>query len=726
MDAQAAAARTEAEAEVQAGMAGIEAEQTRANAEAQRHIDEGRAQAEAEQRRGEEEAERIKQDKEDESGGFFGWVASAAQDFFEGVKRAISGALEAARQAIQSVIEAARDLAMAAIEAARQVIVDTIRAVGDALIAIGDRLLAAFPELRERFRATMQALVDSAVEAVNQIAEGLKAGVQAALDLLARGLEAALNLLEAGLHAIVDGVNAVVQGAIQFAEGVAQAFGVFAVLVKDIATDPGGWLGLLGAAVVDGIQNHLWGALQTAALAWFQSKVLDLLGIGGGVLALLMEDGIDLGQITSMAWEALQGAIPVALIAILVEKLLSMIVPAAGAVMAIVEGMMAAWGAVSRIIAAMNAFIEFLKAVKGGAAGPLFANLLALSAVVVIDFVSNWLLRKLMRAARRIGQRLRQMAERSRQRRRQRRDQGRNERRDQGTDRRRDRDDNETLAQKQARLRRATDDVKELFRRRRRVRPLLRMSLARIKRRHRLRQLRAKRTGSGKTSTYQITAIINPQVKFEATAASDDAATLAQELQDYCQGPNDGTQTAAKTECQKILLRLFPGSGYRVIWKHLSGSECSVTLHDQDGQTFSVGVLQKLRNDGQPVAKTDPDTPHNKKIAEVIEEYTSGGEWKLWGGGQASSVAGGKPERIIDTQGGHKDTRRPDITLVNSRTGEILHINVGLGLIRRRRKEDGSGHHEVADPIKREREAQEDIEGALGPNEQFKFVAYNH
>ena len=37
--------------------------------------------------------------------------------------------------------------------AARKVIVATIKAVGRALIAIGDRLLAAFPALRERFRA---------------------------------------------------------------------------------------------------------------------------------------------------------------------------------------------------------------------------------------------------------------------------------------------------------------------------------------------------------------------------------------------------------------------------------------------------------------------------------------------------------------------------------------------------------------------------------------------
>jgi hypothetical protein len=455
VDAQSAAARAEAEAEVTAGMSDIEAEQVRANAEAQRHIDQGRADAEAEQRRGEEEAERVKEEKEEESGGFFGWLASQAEAFFEGVKQAISDALEAARQAIQAVIEAATRLATEVIEAARQVIVAAIQAVGEALIAIGDRLLAAFPELRERFRETIQGFVDAAVEAVNAIAETLKEGVQQALDLLGQALNAALSLLEQGLHAIVDAVGAVVQGAISFAEGMVEMLGAFAVLIKDIAADPGGWLGKLGAAAMDGIQNHLWGALTSAVMAWFQDKVLELLGIGGIILQVLMEGGIDLTTIRDMAWEALQSAIPMALIAILIEKVVAMIVPAAGAVMAIIEGLQAAWGTVSRIIAAFGAFVAFLQAVKTGAAGPQFANMLAMAAVVVIDFVANWLLRKLMSAARRVGAKLRALAERFRRRRQRRRPPGRRPGQPRDRDDDDDRDDDRPAADLRAEAQRA-------------------------------------------------------------------------------------------------------------------------------------------------------------------------------------------------------------------------------------------------------------------------------
>ena len=88
------------------------------------------------------------------------------------------------------------------------------------------------------------------------------------------------------------------------------------------------------------------------------------------VLQVLVQGGIDLAKISKMAWEELKGAIPIALGAILVEKLVSMIVPAAGAVIAIIEGLQAAWGTLQRIVAAMGAFIAFLKAVKTAAPAP--------------------------------------------------------------------------------------------------------------------------------------------------------------------------------------------------------------------------------------------------------------------------------------------------------------------------------------------------------------------
>ncbi len=405
-DKQTSDARKKADAEVESGLKTVDDEKKKGEDAAQKAIDDGEKTAAEEQAKGEAEAEKQKKEGEKESGGIFGWLASKAKSFFSRIKKAISAAIDAARKAVKAAIDAAKALASAAIEAARKAIVAAIQIVGKALIAISDTLLAAFPGLKEKFRNAIQKRVDQATAAVNALAEKLDQGIQKALDALGKGLDAALGLLEKGLHMVVDGLNAVVQGAIKAAEGFVNGVLAFAAIIKDVAASPGQWIANLGAAVVDGIKNHLWGAFKTAVKEWFQSKVLEVIGIGGMVVQLLAENGFDMGKIAGFAWDGLKAAIPAALIQILVEKLVSMIVPAAGAVKAIIEGLQAAWGTVSRIIAAISTFVAFLKAVKSGNAGPQFATALAAAGVVLIDFVANWLLRKLRKVGRKIGKKL--------------------------------------------------------------------------------------------------------------------------------------------------------------------------------------------------------------------------------------------------------------------------------------------------------------------------------
>jgi len=167
---------------------------------------------------------------------------------------------------------------------------------------------------------------------------------------------------------------------------------------------------LAGAAVVDGIKNHLWKTFKTAVQEWFNSKLEQVLGLGSTVWNLIKSGGLKLAMVGKMAWEGIKTMIPMALVSILVEKLVAKIVPVAGALMVIIEGLQAAWGAVSRIIAAFKAFFAFLKAVKTGAAGPKFATALVTAAIAVIDFVSNWLLLKLAKGAVKVGGKIKGLA----------------------------------------------------------------------------------------------------------------------------------------------------------------------------------------------------------------------------------------------------------------------------------------------------------------------------
>jgi hypothetical protein len=405
-------ARTEADEAGQRGERDIDAQRTRANTRAAERVRQGNTEVAGARRESEQHAAQQRQRAQNESGGFLSWVASRFTAFFNRIKQSIIDGFAAARRRISSIIESVTEFAMSVIESARNLVVGLIRAIGDALIAIGDVLLAAFPELRDRFRRAINDYVDQAVEAVNRYADALKEEVKRRLNALGAALIAALGALERGLLALVNAVASVVQAAIQFARSVMQALAAFAELITDIAAGPGQWLSNLASSVVSGIRNCLWSAFKLAVKNWFNQKVEEVLGLGMMIWNVLRSGCISAAQVGRMAWSALKAAIPTVLVQLLIEKLVAMIVPAAGALMTIIEGLRAAWGTVSRIIAAFQLFFIFLKAVKNGNAGPQFANAVAAAAVVVIDFVANWLLMRLRRPAGAVSGRLRAMAQR--------------------------------------------------------------------------------------------------------------------------------------------------------------------------------------------------------------------------------------------------------------------------------------------------------------------------
>ncbi|MEQ9553142.1 MAG: hypothetical protein RIM23_26420 [Coleofasciculus sp. G3-WIS-01] len=402
--------RQEGDKLVSEGLQEVETKQAEGDTEAAKEIEKGETEAETERHKGEAKAAEEKQKGEEESSGLFGWLASKAKAFFDGIKKAIKKAFEAARAAMRKAIEAAKKLAAAAIEKARQGIVAVIRRVGDALIALGDTLLAKWPGLRDKWRSAIAKKVQQAEDAVNQLAKNLNQGIQKALDVLGSALDAALGLLEKGMLAVVSVYQGVVMGAIKLGEGIAKALGAFAVLAKDIAANPGQWISNLGAAVSDGIRNHLWSAFKEQVQTWFNQKLEAVLGLGSAVWKILTQGGIAMAEVGKMAWTAVKQALPTIIIGVLLERLVSMIVPAAGAVLAIIQGLQAAWGTVSQIIQAFGRFIEFLKAIKTGAAGPQFGALLASSGIVLLDFITNFIIAKIAKAARKVAGKLKGLA----------------------------------------------------------------------------------------------------------------------------------------------------------------------------------------------------------------------------------------------------------------------------------------------------------------------------
>jgi hypothetical protein len=404
-------ARTDAATQTTDARTQIVDKQADANKQAAGHIDAGNKEASAARDDAEKKAQGEKNKAEKDSGGFLGAVASAVGSFFDGLKKAIGDIFAAARKLVNAAIEKAKKFAVEAIESARKAVVGLIKIAGDALIAIGDRVLAGFPALRDKFRKTIKEGVDAAVDAVNKLADDLKKGVQKLLDLLGKAINAYLGLLECAYMAAVDAVAGVVKGAIEFAKNAIKAFAAFAELIKDVAANPGQWLSNLGSAVVDGLKNCFWNAFKSAVKNWFNSKIEEVLGLPIMIFKLLFKGCLKMKDIGKMAWEGLKAAIPMVLVQLLIEKLVAMIVPAAGAILTIIEGLRAAWGTVSRIITAFALFFAFLKAVKTGTAAGPFAAALAAAGVVVIDFVANWLLMRLRKPAGAVAGRLKALAQ---------------------------------------------------------------------------------------------------------------------------------------------------------------------------------------------------------------------------------------------------------------------------------------------------------------------------
>jgi hypothetical protein len=408
-----AGAQREADAKTSETLALVARERGAGEQQAAAHYHQGQQEADLARRQAEQQA--VAEKKKAQGGGVgsvLAAIGSAAQSLFDKAKQAVVSVFDRARQLVKSAIDRARQLATEVLERARLVIVGTLRTAGNALTAIGDRVLVAFPVLRDRFRRMIQDRIAAAEASVNRLAAVLKQSVQAVLNGLSTVLVAAIGLMRQGMQAAIDGVGATVRGALDFARGAIAALGTFAVLVKDIAANPGQWVRNLAAAARDGIKNHLWPDLKAVVQGWFNEKLDTVLGLGSAVWSLLKRGGVTVAQVATTVWEGLKALIPQTVIWVLIEKLVALIVPAAAAVILIIQALQAAWASIGRIIQAADAFVAFLKGVRWGDAGPLFASALAKSAVAAIEFVSQFLLQRLIGAAGAVAGKIRTLAKR--------------------------------------------------------------------------------------------------------------------------------------------------------------------------------------------------------------------------------------------------------------------------------------------------------------------------
>jgi hypothetical protein len=389
------------------------AKKAEADAGIEKRKNEDNDRIEKERRTAEEKARKEREAKKEESSGWWGWVKSKVKAAFDALVSAIRGLFDLAVKAIDAIKEGFKKAVNGLIDLAAQAITGIIKHLADALLAVVRVIGTVFPGIAEKMRRAIISLRDAAVAKVQQLADRLKKAVSTLIDALAGALVAVLRVYEKLLLAAVEAVRGVVTAAIAFVESAIKLLGELAALVGDIAPDPIGWIRRFGTAAREGVRSFLWSAIRTAVKEWFDAKVESVVGVGRLLWNVLVKGCMSAAQIGRMAWQAIVRSLPAMIVSIVIEKIVGLIVPALGGIVAIAQGVMAAYQSVSRIIAAFSAFLTFLKAVKSGgvAAACLFAKTVAAGAVALLDFIANFLMARIAGALKGVGTKLKGIAQ---------------------------------------------------------------------------------------------------------------------------------------------------------------------------------------------------------------------------------------------------------------------------------------------------------------------------
>ncbi|WP_308188683.1 ADP-ribosyltransferase [Streptomyces sp. MNU89] len=362
------------------------------------------------QEKAEDDAEKKRDDAKNDSGNWISKAFDWIREQFVKLRDAIVGFFRAARDAVRNLIKDFKGTVLRWIEEARKWIVEKFREFVDALIELGKALLTALIEIATRIRDLIIRIRDAAIALVNELARKLRQMVTDLLNALGRLLNGILEALRKGLETAVKAVMTAVKGIMDFALGLLNALGEWAMIAADIITDPGGWLSNAKASAEDGAKNHLFREVTSAIKEWFNAKIQEILGLPTAIFQALLNGGITVQQMVKEAWEAALPQLPIIIGEIVVTKVIAKLIPGAGWVLAIIDALKAAWGALSEILNALGAFMNFLKAVKGGGAGLLFAKAVASGVVALLELAYEFLLSGIGKYVSKVGDKFKGIA----------------------------------------------------------------------------------------------------------------------------------------------------------------------------------------------------------------------------------------------------------------------------------------------------------------------------
>ncbi|CAL9668557.1 eCIS core domain-containing protein [Streptomyces sp. enrichment culture] len=341
------------------------------------------------------------------------WVSKAfdwiKQKVIE-IKNAIVRVIRAARDAVVGFIKNFKDTVERWINEARKNIVDAIKNLIKDLIEFAVAMVRAVIELAARIRKFVTNLIAAAIALVNRLAQALKQAVSDLLDAIGKLLGSLLDNLRKALQAAVKAVVEAVKAVLEFASKLLNALGAWMMIAVDFLSDPGGWLGGAKNSAVDGAKNHLFREVSTAVKAWFQEKIQEVIGVPKAIIDKLVRGGFSLDRIVKEAWDAVVPQLPLIIGELVITKVVAKLIPGAGWVMAVIDAIRTAWGALSAILSSLDAVLTWLKAVRTGGAGILFAKAVAAGVVALLEVLYQALLSGIGKYVAKVGRRLRGVA----------------------------------------------------------------------------------------------------------------------------------------------------------------------------------------------------------------------------------------------------------------------------------------------------------------------------
>ncbi|RKT89240.1 protein of unknown function [Saccharopolyspora antimicrobica] len=343
------------------------------------------------------------------------WVEKAfeyiKQKFIE-LRDKIIEILRNAREKIIEFVENFKFDIEALINEIRETIIGLIKKLVDELVELAKALVQAIIDLANEIRKFIADLIERAIALVNKLAEALKQLINDLLEAIAKLLNDILSVLKKALEAMVQAVKDAIKAVLDFASKLLSGLGQFMMIAADFLSDPGGWLSGAKGSAEDGAKNHFFREVKNAVKTWFQQKIEEIIGLPKEIINKLIKGGLTLEWIVKQVWDAVVPQLPFIIGEIVITKVIAKLIPGAGWVMAVIDAIKTAIGALGEILRAFGAVLTWLRSVRKGGAGVLFAKAVAAGVVALLELAYEFLLSGIGKYVGKVGSRLKDIAKR--------------------------------------------------------------------------------------------------------------------------------------------------------------------------------------------------------------------------------------------------------------------------------------------------------------------------